>query len=146
MSEFFLRTNTIFLIIWTVLVLYVFYQYYKKTDFRKISFTYFIRASLEIFLCGYITVAIVFGIEHLLLLPWMPFGIAVLTRWYELNPLGVIAGCLITLALLFMIYQLITNCENKHLIIRVVLIVLSWLGLFCGGCLSFLYVLSRFTF
>lgn len=136
----------VFFFIWLILMLYGFYRYYKTTDFKNISFGHFTLASFVFFWCGYITAAMIFGIEHLYLLPFMPFGMLALARWCELNPIGVIAGCLIPPALLFMIYRLLIKCVKKYLIFYAVLIIFLWLGLFCGGVISFLYVLSRFIF
>ena len=132
----------VFFFIWLILMLYGFYRYYKTTDFKNISLGHFTLASFIFFWCGYITAAMIFGIQHLHLLPFMPFGILTLARWCELHPIGVIAGCLIPPALLFAIYQLIIQCIKKHFIICAVLMLLLWLGLFYGGVLSFLYVLS----
>lgn len=131
-----------FLCVWVILMLYGVYRFYKKTNFREISLWHFMLASCLFFWCGYITVAMIFGIQHLYLLPFMPFGMLLLARWCELNLIGVIAGCLIPPALLFAIYQLIIQCIKKHFIICAVLMLLLWLGLFYGGVLSFLYVLS----
>ena len=132
--------------IWLILMLYAFYKYYKNTDFKNISLKHFMLASFIIFWCGYITCAMFFGIEHLHLLPFMPFGILILVRWCELNPIGVIAGCLIPSALLLAIYRLVIKPVKKYLILYAVLIIFLWFGLFYGGVLSFLYVLSRFIF
>lgn len=146
MSAFFLRTNTIYLAIWIALMLYGFYRYYKKVDFKNMSLSHFICASFIIFWCGYITTAMFFGIEHLHLLPFMPFGILTLAQWYELNSIAVITGCVLPLTLLTMIYSLLVKCIKRYLILYAALIMLLWLGLFYGGALSFLYALSRNIF
>jgi len=131
-----------FFFIWLILMLYGFYKYYKSTDFKNISLRHFMLASFIFFLCGYITCAVFFGIEHLHLLPFMPLGMWTLTKWCELNPIGVIAGCLTPPVLLFTIYRLLIKCLKKYLILYAVLMIFMWLGLFYGGGLSFLYVLS----
>ena len=146
MSTFFLRTNTVYLAIWIALMLYGFYKYYKSTDFKNISLKHFMFASFIIFWCGYITCAMFFGIEHLHLLPFMPFGILILVRWCELNSIAVIVGCLLPLTLLPMIYSLLVKCIKKYLILYVAFMIFLWLGLFYSGVLSFVYVLSRFIF
>ena len=142
MSTFFLHTNNIYLAIWIALMLYGFYKYYKSTDFKNISLKHFMFASFIIFWCGYITLAMFFGIEHLHLLPFMPLGILTLAKWCELNSIAVIAGCLLPLTLLPIIYSLLVKCIKKYLILYVALMMLLWLSLFYGGFLSFLYVLS----
>jgi hypothetical protein len=139
-------SRLVFLFVWLILMLYGVYRFYKKTNFREISLWNFMLASCLFFWCGYITTAMIFGIEHLHLLPFMPFGILTLARWCELNLIGVIAGCLIPPTLLFMIYRLLIKCVKKYLIFYAALMILLWLGLFCGGGVSFLYVLSRFIF
>ena len=146
MSQFFLRTNTIFLIIWIALMLYGFYKYYKNIDFKNISLGNFICANLIFFLCGYITVAMIFGIEHLLLLPFMPFGIAMLTRWYGINPRFIVISTIAAFSFFLLFYNLlITKLRNDIRIISV-LITLFWMVLFLSGGASFLYALAKFTF
>ena len=142
MNNFFFHTDTIFLIIWIAIMLYGFYKYYKHTDFKDISLKHFMLTSFIIFWCGYITLAMFFGIEHLYLLPFMPLGILTLAKWYELNSIAVIAGCLLPLILLRIIYSLLVKCIKKYLTLYATLIILLWLSLFYGGVLSFLYVLS----
>lgn len=132
----------VFFFIWIILMLYGFYKYYQIADFKNISLKHFMLTSFIIFWCGYIALAMFFGIEHLHLLPFMPLGILTLAKWCELNPIGVIAGCLIPPALLFTIHRLLIKCLKKYLIFYAVLMVFLWLGLFYGGGLSFLYVLS----
>lgn len=146
MSAFFLRTNTIYLAIWIALMLYGFYRYYKKVDFKNMSLSHFMCASFIFFWCGYITTAMFFGIEHLHLLPFMPFGVVVLARWYELNPVSTILGCLIPPTLLLIFYQVLAKYLKKYLIYYSALIIFIWLCLFFGGYVSFLYVLSWLIF
>ncbi len=128
--------------IWLILMIYGFYKYYKSADFKNISLKHFMLASFIIFWCGYITLAMFFGIEHLHLLPFMPLGILTLAKWWELNSIAVITGCLLPPTLLPMIYSLLVKCIKKYLILYAALMILLWLGLFYGGVLSFLYVLS----
>lgn len=67
-----------FLCVWVILMLYGVYRFYKKTNFREISLWHFMLASCLFFWCGYITAAMILGIDHLHLLPFMPFGILTL--------------------------------------------------------------------
>ena len=128
--------------LWLILMLYGFCKYYKSADFKSISLKHFILASFIIFWCGYITLAMFFGIEHLHLLPFMPLGILTLAKWYELNSIAVITGCVLPLTLLPIIYSLLVKCIKKYSILCASLMMLLWLGLFYGGALSFLYALS----
>ena len=136
----------VFFFIWLILMVYGFYKHYKNTDFKNISVLGFTLASLVFFWCGYITAAMIFGIEHLYLLPFMPFRMLLLARWCELNLIGVIGGCLIPPALLWGIHKLLAACSKKYLRLCLTLTIFLWTCLFCSGGASFLYVLSRFIF
>lgn len=99
-------------------------------------------ASFMFYLCGYITVAMIFGFEHLLLLPFMPFGISTLVRWYESNPRNFVIGSITLTAFHLLLYNLLITRFRSNLKIIRILIPIFGIGLFLSGMASFMYVLS----
>lgn len=63
MIEFFWSVNISCLFIWIVLLIYGFYKYHRKTDFRDIAIVHFVFSIILIYLCQYANVAILSGIE-----------------------------------------------------------------------------------
>ena len=130
----------VFFFIWLILMLYGFYKYYKTIDFKNISLGRFMLTSCLFFWGGYITAAMIFGIEHLYLLPFMPFGILTLIHWYKLSPSILIAGIIAPLPSLWVIYYMLVKYVKQNLKLRYASIFL-WCALFLSGGASFLYVL-----
>ncbi len=139
-----LSLNTLFFILWVILASYGLYRYYKSTNFSDISLGHFMLASFLMYTCGYITVAMIFGVEHLLLLPF--FGIHVLTRWYELSPIAFIISAITPFLFLFFIYYLLIKRMRQHLKYLHMLLAFCWIILFLSGGVGFLYLLSRIIF
>lgn len=142
MSACFFRTNTIYLAIWVSLMLYGFYSYLKKVNFKNMSLGHFLCASFICFWSGYITTAMFFGIEHLHLLPFMPFGIITIIGWYKFNSTVFLIGMIAAISFLPMFYYLVIKRIQYNLNITKLVIIVLWSGIFISGYMSFLYVLS----
>ena len=130
-----------FFCIWLILMLYGFYKYYKNTDFKNMSLSHFICASFIFFLCGHITTAMFFGIEHLLLLPFMPFGIWTLIRWYKYNVVIFLSTVITPFLLLPLLYCFLIKPIRRIPKLLMGILVLFWISLFYGGYVLFLYML-----
>ena len=122
------------------LLLYVFYKYHRKTGDLGVSIGHCIFSIVSIYLYGYAAIAALFGIEYLLLLPFMPFGIATIVRWYELYPLVFVLGIIVTFSILTLIYYIFVKKCALKLQYAILATLLS--TIFICGSGSFLYVLS----
>lgn len=127
--------------VWLILMLYWFYKYYKSADFKNISLRHFMLASLMFFLCGYISACVFFGVQHLLLLPFMPFGISTIVRWCKLYPKVVVASLCAVPSILYIIHYLAV-IKSREPILQYIVLASLWSILFICGGESFLYVLS----
>ena len=136
--------NTLFFVLWIIPMSYGFYKYCRSTDFADISLGHFLLASFALYSCGYITVAMIFGVDHLLLLPF--FGIQVLIRWYEISPIAFIISAITPFLFLFSIYYLLIKRMRQHLKYLGMLLAFCWIILFLSGGVGFLYLLSRVVF
>jgi len=101
----------------------------------------FITASLGFFFCGYISFALYCGVDHLLLLPFLPFGASTLTRWYASNASGFLGGLLASFLFLPSIYHLLVKPIRKNPKLLGIFLTLCWSALFYSGGVMFLYVL-----
>lgn len=142
MSEFFLRTNTIFLIVWIAIMLYGFYQYYNKANFKEISLFHFIIASMLAIIFGFITASIFLDIGFLLVLVFVAPSLNTEMIKYALMNRKII--CTMLLFTAYFVYFLRTKIQNQALIKSIFISYL--LGLFVLGSWSFFEVAPSLCF
>jgi uncharacterized membrane protein len=141
MSEFLLRKNTIFLIIWIALMLYGFYKYYKRTDFRKISFGHFIALSLSGIISGFITGMFIIDCGFVLLMLFTGLIIEV-GKYYLVEKTRQVSMLLSVYFIAVIVsYFVATRCKNSFL--SKMFTICFLMGLFVLGAKGFFYYLTH---
>lgn len=141
MSQFFLRTNTIFLIIWIALMLYGFYKYYKRADFRDISLGHFICSSLICTFIGFITGMFIIDFGFVLLMLFTSMFIEV-GKYYlveKTRQVSMLLSAYFTAVIVS--YFVATRCKKPFL--SKMFTICFLIGVFLLGTKGFFYFLAH---
>ena len=141
MSTFFLRTNTVYLAIWIALMLYGFYRYYKKVNFKNMSLMYLVFISLTCTFMGFITGMFLVDFGFVLLLICTSMFVQVGKYYFVEKTRQVLILISAYFVVVIVSHFMTIRCKNSFL--SKVFILCFLVGVFLLGVKGFFYYLAH---